>query len=281
MVSQVDHKNVADVMEHGLGAYRDESVVDRYAQQTKIYEGESRLLESFHERIQGKKMLEIGVGAGRVTPRLIELCDNYIGIDYSPEMVAMCNQRFPGLNFSIGDIRDLSEFEDETFEVIIFSMNGIDHLDAKGRSLALKEVNRILKPGHLWIFSSHNLNSKIVRPYQPPRPVFGLHPTQVIRENFTRIRTYCQNLKNHLRNRRHEYWTKDYAIVSDSAHEFRSLMYYTSVPHQVEQLNAHGFQMLQAYALHGRELGTPTEPASQSSTVYFVSEKCNEIEDEN
>ena len=57
-----------------------------------------------------KRILDLGVGAGRTTPYLLEISKNYIGIDFSPAMIAACQARYPTVEFAVGDARDLSRF---------------------------------------------------------------------------------------------------------------------------------------------------------------------------
>jgi SAM-dependent methyltransferase len=63
----------------------------------------------------------------------------------------------PQLEFSVADAADLSAFRDESFDAVVFAFNGIDFVLPDGdRRACLGHVYRILKPGGVMIFSSHN-----------------------------------------------------------------------------------------------------------------------------
>ncbi len=125
----------------------------------------------------GLRVLDLGVGTGRTYPALSERSATYIGVDYSEEMVKAARQRFPDGCFVVGDAVDLSEFETGSFDVVVFSYNGLDYLHPfVKRSTALDEIHRVLAAGGTAILSTHNPRAVIRR----PRGVTG-GPRQVLR----------------------------------------------------------------------------------------------------
>ncbi|MGD0176607.1 MAG: class I SAM-dependent methyltransferase [Candidatus Bathyarchaeia archaeon] len=111
------------------------------------------------------RILDLGVGGGRTTPYLSSLSKNYVGVDYSEEMIRVCRSKFPDKQFIMLDASDLSRFEDSSFDAIVFSFNGLDilHPDAK-RLQCLRECHRTLSRNGILIFSSHNAKSLLFRP---------------------------------------------------------------------------------------------------------------------
>ena len=102
------------------------------------------------------KILDIGCGLGRTTQPLADMGFEVIGIDVSEAMINKARAKFPTIDFRIGDACDL-QFGDEAFEYALFSFNGIDHIHPERRRIrALREIHRVLKPGGLFLFSSHN-----------------------------------------------------------------------------------------------------------------------------
>jgi SAM-dependent methyltransferase len=102
------------------------------------------------------KVLDIGVGGGRTAGILLGETQDYVGIDYTPAMVAACRARFPGHRFEIADARDLKDFTADEFKLAVFSYNGIDSVDEEDRSLVFDEVLRVLAPGGAFFFSTFN-----------------------------------------------------------------------------------------------------------------------------
>jgi SAM-dependent methyltransferase len=130
-------------------------VVDHYANATSLTEVEQELFSSF---IPGNSdILDLGVGGGRTTPFLSTVARSYVGVDYSEPMILRCRERFPELEFHVLDASDLSRFSDGSFDVVVFSFNGIDYIYPYAARLScLKEVLRVLRPGGIFIFSGHN-----------------------------------------------------------------------------------------------------------------------------
>ncbi len=113
----------------------------------------------------GGAILDLGVGGGRTTPYLASLATRYVGVDNAEAMVRACRTKFPGLEFVLADAADLSAFADSSFDAVVCAFNGIDFvLPHQRRARCFAHVHRILKPGGVFVFSSHNARGILVRP---------------------------------------------------------------------------------------------------------------------
>ena len=102
------------------------------------------------------RVLDLGCGTGRTTAPLKENGYDVIGIDLSATMIEFARSKYPGVDFRVMNACAL-EFEDESFDHVLFSFNGIDNIIPFAKRLAcLGEINRVLKKGGCFIFSSHN-----------------------------------------------------------------------------------------------------------------------------
>jgi len=109
-------------------------------------------------------VLDLGVGGGRTTPHLAKIASHYVGVDYSEAMIRACRRKFPDIEFLLADASDLSMFEDASFDAIVFSFNGLDSVVPNDkRSRCLRECSRVLRPAGVFVFSSHNPRSVLVR----------------------------------------------------------------------------------------------------------------------
>src|SRR4051812_38218740 len=70
--------------------------------------GEQLAFHDLTDDLEGQPVLDLGVGGGRTTAHVLPLTSDYLGIDYTPRMVATCRRKFPGARFEVGDARDLS-----------------------------------------------------------------------------------------------------------------------------------------------------------------------------
>ena len=116
----------------------------------------------FTEYIDTKdEILDLGCGTGRTTFPLFQLgYQNIIGVDLTPEMITSAkalNQYFnTNIDFRIGNAKSL-EFDNNIFDVVIFSFNGLMSIpQLENREAALKEINRVLKPNGVFIFTTHD-----------------------------------------------------------------------------------------------------------------------------
>lgn len=111
------------------------------------------------ERYFGKpdaRVLDLGCGTGRVTHRLSEMGYDVIGVDPSDSMIDVATSIHPQIDFVVGDGTDL-HFQDDAFDYVLFSYYGLDYIyPEEQRIRALREIYRVLKPGGIFVFSSHN-----------------------------------------------------------------------------------------------------------------------------
>lgn len=157
--------------DNNLQLYKTPNAVSFYDSLTDLSECERFLFATYLK--PGMRILDIGVGGGRTVPYLSAISDNYVGIDYSEEMIWICRKKFPDLRFFVVDASDMSRFPAESFDAVVFSFNGIDHLypDQK-RSNCFQEVFRILKNQGLFIFSAHNARGVLTIPVPEGGPIW-------------------------------------------------------------------------------------------------------------
>jgi ubiquinone/menaquinone biosynthesis C-methylase UbiE len=141
--------------------FKASDVVESYSKHTKLQPPEGTILNLLKSSLSDMKMLDIGVGGGRTTLHFAKIVKAYEGIDYSEEMIAVCNKRFQkysnNISFQVCDARFMNIFKDNTFDFILFSFNGIDVISHNDRLKVFKEIHRVGKPGSYFCFSTHNL----------------------------------------------------------------------------------------------------------------------------
>ena len=132
------------------------SVIRDFINEINLFPPEVFIFFNHLERPNRLCILDMGIGLGRTTWYLKEFFHEYHGIDYSAQMVELSRKRFPELDIRLCDARDLSPFEAESMDFVLFSFNGLDTVDHEGRMLVLTETARVLKSKGLFVFSSHN-----------------------------------------------------------------------------------------------------------------------------
>jgi ubiquinone/menaquinone biosynthesis C-methylase UbiE len=105
------------------------------------------------------RVLDVGCGCGRTSVFLRNMGHTVTGIDIVPEMLDIARKWVKGVEFRLMNACEL-EFGSDSFDYVLFSYNGIDciHPDTK-RNMCLEEICRALKPGRLFVFSTHNFMS--------------------------------------------------------------------------------------------------------------------------
>ena len=90
--------------------------------------------------IQGKQVLEVGCGDGRITSALVSKARKIVAIDPDKEKITKDRKNIKNVYFKIGSGERL-EFKKESFDLVLFSLS-LHHQNSR---LALKEAHRVLR----------------------------------------------------------------------------------------------------------------------------------------
>ena len=250
--------------------YEDRQLAAYYARKSDLQPPEEAILRELASSLPGMRMLDVGVGGGRTTLHFAKWAREYVGIDYSPAMIAECRRRFDKypktVSFQEGDASNLESFEDGSFDFVLFSFNGLDYGSPQERERALREIQRVCRPGGLFCFSTHNL--------QASRRIFGirnqlcLHPVRLVRrlrEYFTL--SFVLNRPSEIRRLE----GMDEAMLNDGAHEGRFRTFYTRPLAQLRRLSD-GFESTRVFALaDGKEIvGDQSLLATEDPWLYYL-----------
>ncbi len=213
-------------------------------------------------------VLDIGVGAGRTARAFGPAAKSYLGVDYAEAMIARCKADLPALRFRHGDVRRLDFIPDESCDLVLFSFNGIDHLDDGDRRLALMEMHRVLRPRGWMVFSSHNSNwlAELAK-----RFTFQIG---------TNLRKTLHSLKwstvFKVKNWRRPPASVVRGLVHDGTYAFAFPMYYTRPDLAVDELHRLGMQDVVWAGNEDSELMPANDPRLAtfvSMFVYFMARK--------
>jgi len=208
-------------------------VVAQYAAKPSLIPAERSVLARFGDDVAGRRVLDLGCGAGRLIPHLKPLAARYVGVDVSPHMVAHCRATHRGVEIVEADMRRLDMFGDGTFDTVFAIANLIDAVGHADRLRTLAEIRRVLAPAGLPVMSSHNLRWE--RAGEPLR----------------NIARYIGALINRVRVRRPD----EAGVVREE---------------QLRQLASHDFRLVATIDESGRSLAAGDSDRSASSLVYVA-----------
>ena len=252
-------------------AWNRRDIVETYATRKYITPAEVRILATCWPSLDGGTVLDIGVGAGRTIPYLAPFAARYVGVDYMPNMVAEAKRLHPEADIREADARELP-FRDGEFTFVLFSFNGIDYVDPEDRPRVLAEVNRVLAPGGVFAYSTHNLASRADAPagFAPARP--HLRPSRPIRAAVAIARGLAETARSYRNYRRlaaRQRTGADVAFIVDGAHEYSILTCYVSQTHERRALAKAGFSIRTVLEPDG----SAASADSRARDLYFVVER--------
>ncbi len=254
------------------------SRVNRYASlESWIDAGERLGIGTIADEVRGTPILDLGVGAGRTTSLMRLLTDDYVGVDWSPEMVAASRARYPGTDFRQGDARDLSFLPDASIKLVFFSYNGFDYNDHDERAQAMAEVCRILSPDGILAYSTLSKDGPLYgeRPWKP-----GSGRTR--RSELLAVASYLFHLPARWHKCRTEYanWStnrsqaKDYGewAIAPSAHVDFALVHFSTIEAERSLLGTAGLTIADVFTSDGRHID-PYASSVETGWFFVIARK--------
>jgi ubiquinone/menaquinone biosynthesis C-methylase UbiE len=258
-------RNAVELETLNKGAYKERGIVKDYGQRFRLQPPEQTILNIFRDRLPSMKMLDIGIGGGRTTLHFAQLAKEYVGVDYSEEMVERFPDPSPHISFSVCDAREMRMFADNTFDFVMFSFNGIDSVSHEDRFRVFSEIQRVGKSGGYFCFSTHNIQCMYQEFELKSR--FSLNPIKTLRNLTRRALLYQSNPLSDIENIR----KFQHLILADGAHGYRLKNYYIKPAEQIRQLQDYLLN-IQVYSLtDGQEIVNEAILNSiQDPWLYFL-----------
>jgi SAM-dependent methyltransferase len=113
-------------------------------------------LASFAEQVHGAGgglVADVGCGPGYVTGHLHDAGLDVLGIDLSPEMVAIARRDFPDVRFEVGTMTDLDLADDSVVGIVAFW--SVIHVPDHAVPGVFEEFQRVLAPEGLLLIGFH------------------------------------------------------------------------------------------------------------------------------
>jgi len=152
-INGISKNHITEIGQENIRSFSSELSVKEYSKKY-LRPGEEYVIKKYMPA--GSRVLDVGCGAGRTTYYIFENGCRVIGVDISLPLIEQAKKDYPSIDFRAMDARKL-DFKDNSFDAAFFSFNGIDNLPSlEERENAIKEMKRILRPGGVLIYSSHN-----------------------------------------------------------------------------------------------------------------------------
>lgn len=250
--------------------YLSPEVIDYYGTYATLQPPEETIFRILDPTLSTARMLDVGVGGGRTTAFFAPKVKFYAAFDYSEGMIERCKAkfagRFPDAEFFVGDAKDLSRFEDQSFDFVLFSFNGVDHMPISSRVSFLREARRLLAPGGQLCFSTHNISS-----------LKNLTIASVVHFRFNMFAVWKKILRRMKIRRINAKQlaaaeTSDFAFVTDGSHDFGLELCYVRTTYQIAMLRDSGFKTIRGYSFNtGKEyLSEKDFCAAEDPWLYYL-----------
>jgi SAM-dependent methyltransferase len=238
-----------------------------YAGRAGLMPPERELLRRLRERLATLDMLDLGIGAGRTTEIFEPVVRRYAGVDFSEAMIAEARRRL-GMNthakLEVADVRNLSRWYGRGFDLVLFSFNGIDYVEADERDQVLHEVRCVISTDGTFAFSTHSLNA-LPLSARPRRPSLRDPVRSSVRSLRRAARLAALNRTLDLADGRARGWIR----IRDGAHDFANVQTtYVEPGYQLRQLRSAGFEVQDVLDTTGASVD-PLHPGTEAHLFYI------------
>jgi ubiquinone/menaquinone biosynthesis C-methylase UbiE len=150
----------------------------------KSYSSDLPKIEEFIE-LNGKTLLEIGCGDGRLTALLADKAEAIAAIDPDESRIEAARRNIHGVNFLVGSGEEL-DFADESFDIVLFGYS-LHHQDCVK---ALSQAGRVLRPNGQILIIEPNHDGE----YSRLVSIFEKNETQLLRKTLGYITSGSFNI---------------------------------------------------------------------------------------
>jgi len=153
----MDNKKILEVLALVKNNYQEIAVEFDVTRKKEIWPE----IREYVEKINNDAaVLDVGCGNGRLIEAFKEKKIKYCGVDNSAELIKIAQKNYPEQKFTISDILDLHNIENDYYDKI-FCLATLQHIPSKElRVKALQKMAEKLKKGGTVIISNWNLWSK-------------------------------------------------------------------------------------------------------------------------
>ena len=254
-----------DLSGHNAQIFFDPKLPEWYERQS-LCPAETMIFLRHRNSFYGKRVLDVGVGSGRTTRYLLPFAADYLGVDLSPVMLERARWRYPTADLRALDLRELNRLESESFDFVLASWAVLDAVTHDERLKTIGQVADRLRPGGLFVFSSHNRRSELAG--RPPELERSAWPDRMARH----VAHYLVAQKNYRRLRPLRHEERDYAMLNDMAHGWKGVFYYIDRDAQERQIRAAGLELIEIVGEDGRTL-PPGDEGVVDGALHYVCRK--------
>jgi SAM-dependent methyltransferase len=130
-------------------------------------------------------ILDVGSGTGHHVAKMSDNGLNVVGVDISKSMVKKAQEKYPELNFQVGDVLNGSQFKDNSFTHIMCMYFTIYYL--KNKQQFFENCMEWLMPGGYLII--HLVDEHKFDPIVPPgNPLYVVSPQKYAKERITKTK---------------------------------------------------------------------------------------------
>lgn len=233
-------------------AYERTDIVSIYANAEELFPCEPFIFDRYAMQFRGR-VLDVAIGAGRTTKVLLPNARHYIGMDYSAGMIDVARERFPGTDLRVMDMRELPrDMAGQTFDAILISWNGIDHITWDDRNRLLAELMPLLAPNGVLVFSTHDLAvANKLRGFRVRDDLRidwrTAHPRRLAKVAVRLPPWLVSAWANRRRNRHLEKDFDGYAYINDPGEAYALVITYVDTARQVQVLKDIGYKHVEIH----------------------------------